>query len=448
MSEIELPKMEPELPEIYYDDACKDYWRKDTSGFYRKVNETSVRRKLMIEGFSSERKGFVSPVDEAIDQIQMDRAVFFAGSLAGHASGLYEVEGRKKILVTDSPNIIEPVEGDWPMLRTVVDNLLGDQQDYFWSWLKIAYESLTSGKHRPGQALVLAGPKNCGKSLLQALVTELLGGRVGHPYQYMVEATPFNSHLFGAEHLMIDDQAGSKNATRRATFGQNLKGLINGQAQHYHAKHRAALSLKPFWRLTISVNDDPDHLELLPNLDPSLSDKLMILRAEHHEMPMPTHIDDGRLAFWEKLCSELPHMLFDLMHGFEIPEEIRSERFGVMHYHDPEVLRALGELATETILLGYIDLLYFDGQNTSSHRARAEDIQADLARSEYARAVEKLVPNPRIFGRYLGLLEERHPGRVKKTRQKGKNLWTIYPPPVAEESGGDEEDDENMEDAS
>ena len=35
--------------------------------------------------------------------------------------------------------------------------------------------------------MVLAGPKDCGKSLLQRMITVLLGGRVEHPFKYLVE---------------------------------------------------------------------------------------------------------------------------------------------------------------------------------------------------------------------------------------------------------------------
>jgi hypothetical protein len=38
--------------------------------------------------------------------------------------------------------------------------------------------------------------------------------------------------------------------------------------------------LKPFWRLSITLNDEPENLLILPPLDESLGDKIMLLRAQ------------------------------------------------------------------------------------------------------------------------------------------------------------------------
>jgi hypothetical protein len=46
-----------------------------------------------------------------------------------------------------------------------------------------------------------------------------------------------------------------------------------------HAKHREALTLDPIWRMTISLNEEPESLQVLPPLDESLEDKIIILRA-------------------------------------------------------------------------------------------------------------------------------------------------------------------------
>ena len=45
----------------------------------------------------------------------------------------------------------------------------------------------------------------------------------------------------------------------------------------------------------------------------------------------------------------------------EIPGELRCERFGVKHYHHPELLEALAESAPETKLLALIDECFKDG---------------------------------------------------------------------------------------
>ena len=115
-----------------------------------------------------------------------------AASLAGYHKGIVEFRD-KRLLILDSPVFIAAQPGDWTLLSEFLLNLLGvNQVQYFYGWLKIALEALYNKKFRPGQALVLAGPKDCGKSLLQNLLTVLFGGRSAKPHQYMNGGTDFN----------------------------------------------------------------------------------------------------------------------------------------------------------------------------------------------------------------------------------------------------------------
>ena len=70
-----------------------------------------------------------------------------------------------------------------------------------------------------------------------------------------------------------------------------------------HAKNRQAMTLKPFWRVSISCNDEPESLMILPPIDESLSDKVIIFQAKKKPMPMPTQTDEIRTEelFWYAL---------------------------------------------------------------------------------------------------------------------------------------------------
>src|SRR5262249_60300745 len=110
----------------------------------------------------------------------------------GFDKGVYVI-GERRVLVMESPKLIEPREGDWDMVGAILNLMLGTMQlTYLFGWLKVAIESLRSRVWRPGQALVLCGPADCGKSLTQDLITLLLGGRSAKPHRYMSDATPFN----------------------------------------------------------------------------------------------------------------------------------------------------------------------------------------------------------------------------------------------------------------
>ena len=231
-------------------------------GEWVRINETSVRRELRMQGCSNQIPdgGHVSPLDVSLSTIQKRHDVAYAGPLAGYRAGLHDIEG-KRVLVTESPRLIEPALGDWPTIRALIERLLHDgehdQTPYLYGWLKIAIEALRAGHRRPGQALVIAGPHDCGKSLVQAvLITPILGGREARPYRYMRGGSEFNAELFGAGHLVIEDEQPSSDLRARRNFGARIKEITVNTSASCHGKGRQAISLQPFWRLSISVNDE------------------------------------------------------------------------------------------------------------------------------------------------------------------------------------------------
>ena len=56
------------------------------------------------------------------------------------------------------------------------------------------------------------------------------------------------------------------------------------------------MTLKPFWRMSISCNEEPENLMILTPMDDSLADKMIILKAYRNPMPMPqsTRAENGK----------------------------------------------------------------------------------------------------------------------------------------------------------
>jgi hypothetical protein len=429
--------IEPELLDLecYFDAGRKEYLIKNEHGGWISLNETQFKRVLKQHGISPIVPGgsYVSPLDERLIDIQQLNDVHYAGPLAGHRAGVYDM-AQKRILVTESPQIIEPTAtGDWPTLRAVMSGLLTDpefdQLSYLLGWLKIAYEALRAGHMRPGQALVMAGVHDCGKSLLQNLITLILGGRSARPYQYMSGLTPFNSDLFEAEHLMIEDEQASTDIRARRNFGAQLKNITVVDWQRCHAKNRIPIILAPFWRLTITVNDEPENLMVLPPIDDSIEDKLIILRASKFALPMSTATLEQRKAFWQKLVDELPAFLHHLTQ-WEISGRLSSERFGITHFHHPDILQAIDNLAPEFRLLRLIDDELFLSDAGAAWEGSAELLERQLTGDSSGCRVEarRLLTYPTTCGVYLGRLRKRQPERFSPKHCHEGNHWTIKPP--------------------
>ena len=339
------------LGPVYFDPGGKCYWVENSRGDWIGINESNLIRRLKAAGFSARRGDgqLISDADRKLIDIQTDCDVAYAGPLAGYFRGPHEVCGQR-ILVTASPHVIQPIEGAWPIIEKLLDNLLidevADQRPYLFGWLKFSRESLQSGVSRPGQALVLAGERECGKSLLQKIITEAVGGRVAKPYRYMTGGTDFNGELFAAEHLSIEDELSSRYVTKRRAFGARIKEFTVNEVQSFHPKHRQAMSLTPLWRLTISVNDEPENLLILPPIDESIADKLMLLRASKKPMPMSTKTATEKKVFWSTIMAEMPAFL-DAVENFVVPADLKCERFGIRTFHHPLLLRCVDELSPE-----------------------------------------------------------------------------------------------------
>lgn len=423
------------VQDAFFDSGRNGYWIRNQRGNWILINETQFKRILKKQGISPKTPegSYVSPLEERLIEIQQNCDVHYAGALAGHATGVYDM-GERRILVTESPRIIEHKPGEWLTVSAVIDGLLTDsqfqfdQRPYLFGWLKISYETLLAGEKRPGQGLALAGPHGCGKSLLQNLITLILGGRSARPYQFMSGLTQFNSDLFEAEHLMIEDEQASTDIRARRNFGALLKNLTVNDWQRCHAKNRIPISLTPFWRLSITVNDEPENLMVLPPIDPSIEDKLIILRAHKTAMPMPTATLEQRKAFWRQLESELPAFLRFLTE-WEIPAALVSERFGITHFHHPEILQEIDNFAPEFRLMRLIDDALFRSDEAEAWEGTAEHLERVLTgdTSGCGREAQRLFTYPTACGVYLGRLAKRHPKRFLREHTPTGNRWTIHP---------------------
>ncbi len=294
--------------------------------------------------------------------------------------------------------------------------------------MKCARIALVERKFTPGQALAIAGPADAAKSLFQKIITVALGGRSARPYQFMSGQTPFNAHLFGAEHLMIEDESPATDHKARRMLGAMVKSLTVNQDQSCHRKGATPIMLRPYWRLSITLNDEPENLMVLPPIDESLDDKIILLKAERRDMPMPTATPADREAFWNTLMAELPAFLA-YVESFEIPPALVSQRFGITHYHHPELLAKLDDLSPEFKLLAIVEnhLLLAD----QTWKGKASDLERTLTDKDcpFHYEARKLLSWPTACGTYLSRLRRRHPNRITfaRTGDDRERVWTIFP---------------------
>lgn len=438
---MNLPSTCLPLPEIYYDANTKEYWRQNDRGTWHRINDSTFEDELLSLGYNGARPDDgigLSEVRRAKLDIQKSQDVNYAGPLAGYHAGFHRVQNRD-ILVTTSPVIIEPRAGAWPILNQLLEGMLVDgeldQRPYLYGWLKRGYESLKSSCFTHGQAFCVAGPSDAGKSLLQTVViSAILGGRIGKPYQHMVGGTSFNSDFIGCEHLMIEDDSASTDIRSRRNLGAALKTLTVNTTQRCHQKNREALMLEPFWRVTLSTNDENENLLILPPLDDSMKEKSILLKVRNMPMPMPGDTVEEKRVLRETLLSEIPAFL-QFLTNYEIPAELKSDRFGIRSYQHPALLEALTAAQPEVRLLEVVDanfqrLLRNAGLKEGPWEGSATELEHELT-SEFSllkREANKLLSWTNACGTYLGRLMKMNPDRITERKVNGKTIWTIQAP--------------------
>jgi hypothetical protein len=191
-----------------------------------------------------------------------------------------------------------------------------------------------------------------------------------------------------------------------------------------HGKGRDAVALRPWWRVSITCNDQPENLLVLPPLNADVSDKLIMLRASRFDLPMPVETQEQKDTFSAAIKRELPAFLFFLLNLYELPEQYRDRRYGVATFHHPDLAEALDRLSPESELLELIDLTLGNELATGELWIKASDLEDRIRRSHGVRA-DRIFTYSQACGKYLQRLSVNHPERVQKNRRHCGDGWSI-----------------------
>lgn len=418
----------------YYYSPQKSYLVTDQDKTWMQVSEKGLMLHLIAEHFSRvvEPGQTLSGVEKMILRIQNERNVVYAGPLAGYDAGMH-VQGGYKVLVTHSPTYVKAAPGDWPLLRGIINGMFTtpeiDQAPFFHLWLKVSDESFVSKKFIPGPLLGLAGPGKSFKTFLGCVVTVILGGRAASPHRYMMGNTSFNSEFMGSEVLIIDDEHGSKDLRSRRNIGNHIKTMLFKEHQSGHGKKSNAFTLYPFWRMIFLLNDEPENLMVLPPIDESLEDKIILLKVKKSASAELLTSPSEKSAFWAKILQEIPAYLYWLRHEFKAPEGfLIDSRTGVINYKNPDLLSQLTALSPESTMDSLCNSVLFEEPVNSSNKewnGSAEEVQRNLCNSDFRCEAMKLLSWNNATGTYLGRLAKLYPDNYVPYKKGDVRLWKI-----------------------
>jgi hypothetical protein len=414
----------------------------------------SLMREVHCIALKAREGEFVSDFDRLLLHVRQERVVDLSTSgIAGYPSGLHSAFGRK-VLVRRSAKFVKPEKGDCSAIRKLIESRLDlpnggpAQSPFFYGWCKASLEARiqgSPGNWRPGQGLIFAGVSDCGKSRLQHnIITPLLGGRSANPGPYLFGATDFNAELASAEHLLMEDPASGTRNFDRVYFGEMWKQLIVADTFRLHRKREDAVTVCPYFRSTISVNNDPDKMRVLPLLTPDMREKVMLFLVSDEPIPFPLATMEERAAFVALMRAQMPAFAHWLLFEFELPAALFHKRYGVKQWLHPSLAAELFEDTPAAELLSIIDAATwaFGGSGlTKKLWERESEFKGEaLIWEGTAEQLERLLEDSSMreqasrwlkhnsLARALGRLEHDQPERVIRHRTNMRRGWMIACP--------------------
>ena len=319
-------------------DAIEKYWFDgqnyfvELEGGFHDYKKDDVLLDLQCRHNLSARPGRHENVSEsrrALHMIHTSKRVSAGIPFAFTKARIVNHEGRKYF----NTALVKPLapcdeSGEWgeffPTTAAWMETMLGEEQlKHELGWLAYAYKNAYAGKPKRGHAHFLCGPSNSGKTLYNTCV---LGGLFGggiKASEYLCGKNDWTDHLFEFGMWLIDDEAPSESQSMHTAFTAKLKEHVANDTFLINGKHKK--SGRAFWRgrISITLNDDPVSMRLLPDLDMSIKDKLMIFKCS----PDFDFTQDVK----SKVKEELPHFARWLL-DYEIPKKQLELRFGVKAY--------------------------------------------------------------------------------------------------------------------
>lgn len=378
------------ISEIFYDGM--HYWEQDAAGIWQAFSGQQMSRRLTTEhGLSNEaRRGVPAETAKALSTIEnihkVDGAfpcLYIKDTVVADQNSSYLNISRVSV-APGTGNPRQWGEG-FSWTANYLSGLFDQQQlDVLLSWIAHAYQHAAAGKPRKGHALFIAGDASAGKTFLsQFLIGGLLGGHQ-EATNYIVGNTNFNEQLFHLPVWTVDDATVGSDSKRHALYSAAVKKFVANPYQEYSPKFRKAVTHKFNGRLVITLNRDASSITMLPQIEGSIRDKLVILSANKADTDFANcedHVRNERAAF------------ADFISGWKIPDWLKSRRdevnrFGHDAWHHPEMLEIASDASPSAALRETIEawrIQYFRQTNSDTWFGSANDLVTEIQNTDILR---------------------------------------------------------------
>lgn len=420
-----------------YDRAIGD-WYSDGGGFWNlrarcgdmtnraweRYSTDSFFRYLNGCGFSSEKqKGqTISDAAALVLLVEKDRQVNGASVRLFDTSQKIEEEGRVYLnRYQDKWMRPGPTHsGEWgvgfPWFKDFLDALFNphEQLEHFIAWWRRFYQNAVHGKQTRGQAVILAGAVNTGKTFLANQLAASVGGMCDASYAALGKSD-FNAGMFGYPLWLIDDAQVGTTEAERAKFASWIKTAVAKDRHVANQKYEKVSYTR--WqggRVLVCTNTDVESIAAIPHLNESLADKVHLFKAADSNPTL-----QGEELQTTTMAKELPIFLAWLLaHEPTVETDLR---WGYKSYHNQELVKA-SEASSH---VAYIKDCVQRFRETLDRpwRGTAAKLKDDLNQLQMGVAIRNTMPS--TIGKVMGKTEgvrDSGMGREGEAR-----MWIIEP---------------------
>jgi len=283
----------------------------------------------------------VAPEDTDKALLNIEKFSYVDGTCEAHFNEndiIMENRGRK--LNVSTAKLLQPAEGRFKYGENFewignhwLKPMLGEEQfPYYMAWLAYFYQSCLAGRPKRGLALYLAGNAGTGKTLSSSVLLGGIFGGARGASEFLTGQDQFSGELFKSAIWMVDDPKGVDSPRIRNHLAQSVKAIVANDMKVRRAMHREGDDTNWLGRIVVTLNLDGTSTYLFPDMDSSMSDKIMLLKALGENLGT---VDEDRIK------AELPYFcawLRDLDIPSEFPEAWVGGRFGTKPYVHPELM--------------------------------------------------------------------------------------------------------------
>ena len=209
--------------------------------------------------------------------------------------------------------------------------------------------------------------------------------------------------------MAIDDGESSSNAKDQARYTQRLKRIVANYSLQFSQKFKADDQVEWIGRIVVTMNDDPDSLGMLPDLQKNLLDKILIFQMRDPGIEFPRDGGTDRI-----IREELPHLMGWLL-DWEVPAKfVGQNRFGVPQYCASNIRQDANETNTDQVLVDVLQLYFAEYKvehpQATSWCGRPVELKNEIDQSE---AISRGLTNE-FSAKYIGHVLTRLAGKGYK----------------------------------